>query len=290
MRKHKKIMAMAFAFFFAMLAEANVQAEEFASRKTGLDIVFVMDYSGSMKANDPGYIAKGMVKAFVDTVHSADIRIGFVAYNDRLLSSASVAPVYTNEERQELKELIDKDEYSGNTDIGMGLRYAYELIGQGEERDRAIVLISDGESDLTGSTTGRQLEDALQDIEYATAGCEDEGIPIYSIAFGEYDGNTELLEQASLRTGGQMYSVHRPEDLIEILYGIFTDSMAYDIEKIADGTYAAGTQDILLKLDELYIDELDVLLISPQDIGRVEVSYGKQHTEAVNLKTTQWRR
>ncbi len=284
MRKHKKIMAMAFAFFFAMLAEANVQAEEFASRKTGLDIVFVMDYSGSMKANDPGYIAKGMVKAFVDTVHSADIRIGFVAYNDRLLSSASVAPVYTNEERQELKELIDKDEYSGNTDIGMGLRYAYELIGQGEERDRAIVLISDGESDLTGSTTGRQLEDALQDIEYATAGCEDEGIPIYSIAFGEYDGNTELLEQASLRTGGQMYSVHRPEDLIEILYGIFTDSMAYDIEKIADGTYAAGTQDILLKLDELYIDELDVLLISPQDIGRVEVSYGKQHTEAVNLK------
>ena len=149
-------MAMAFAFFFAMLAEANVQAEEFASRKTGLDIVFVMDYSGSMKANDPGYIAKGMVKAFVDTVHSADIRIGFVAYNDRLLSSASVAPVYTNEERQELKELIDKDEYSGNTDIGMGLRYAYELIGQGEERDRAIVLISDGESDLTGSTTGRQ--------------------------------------------------------------------------------------------------------------------------------------
>nr|WP_289767839.1 vWA domain-containing protein [uncultured Acetatifactor sp.] len=284
MRKHKKIMAMAFAFFFAMLAAANVQAEEFASRKTGLDIVFVMDYSGSMKANDPGYIAKGMVKAFVDTVHSADIRIGFVAYNDRLLSSASVAPVYTNEERQELKELIDKDEYSGNTDIGMGLRYAYELIGQGEERDRAIVLISDGESDLTGSTTGRQLEDALQDIEYATAGCEDEGIPIYSIAFGEYDGNTELLEQASLRTGGQMYSVHRPEDLIEILYGIFTDSMAYDIEKIADGTYAAGTQDILLKLDELYIDELDVLLISPQDIGRVEVSYGKQHTEAVNLK------
>lgn len=284
MRKHKKIMAMAFAFFFALCAALNVQAEEFASRKNGLDVFFVMDYSGSMKANDPGYMAKGMVKAFVDTVHSADIRIGFVAYNDRLLSSASATSIYTSEERQALKELIDKDGYSGNTDIGLGLRHAYELIGQGEERDKAIVLISDGESDLTGSTTGRQLEDALQDMEYATARCEDEGIPIYSIAFGEYDGNTELLEQMSLRTGGQMYSIHKPEDLIEILYGIFTDSMAYDIEKITDGIYAAGIQDILLKLDELYVDELDVLLISPQDIGRVEVSYGTQDTEAINLK------
>lgn len=284
MRKHKKIMAMAFSFFLAVCVTAKAQAEEFASKKKGLDVVFVMDYSGSMKTNDPDGIAKGMVKAFVDTVHSADIRVGFAAYNDRLLSSSPLSPVHTDEERQELKEAIDKDGYSGNTDIGLGLRHAYELIGQEESRDKAVVLITDGETDLTGSTTGRQMEDAEQDMEYAVEGCKNEGIPIYSIAFGEYDGNKEALEQMSLDTGGRMYSVQRPEALIEILYGLFADNMAYSIEKITDGTYAAGQQDILLKLDEPYTDELDVLLISPQEIGPTEVSYGNLRIEAENIK------
>ncbi len=284
MRKHKKIMAIAFSFFLVVCMTAKVQAEEFASKKKGLDVIFVMDYSGSMKTNDPDGIAKGMVKAFVDTVHSADIRIGFAAYNDRLLSTSPLSPVCTGEERQELKELIDKDDYSGNTDIGLGLRYAYEVIGQEEGREKVVVLITDGETDLTGATTGRQMEDAEQDMEYAVEGCKNEGIPIYSIAFGDYDGNKEALEQMSLHTGGRMYSVQRPEALIEILYGIFADNMAYSIEKITDGIYAAGQQDILFKLDEPYADELDVLLISPQEIGLTEVSYGNRRIEAQNIK------
>ena len=81
-------------------------------------------YSGSMKTNDPEQTAQGMVKAFIDTVHSADIRIGFVAYNDRLLSTTSPISVGTNEERQVLRQLIDAHGYSGNTDIGLGLRNA----------------------------------------------------------------------------------------------------------------------------------------------------------------------
>ncbi len=105
-------------------------ADEYVSGKSGLDVIFVMDYSGSMKSNDPDHMAQGMVKAFVDTVHSADIRIGFVAYNDQLLSAMQPVTVETNEARQELKALIDKAGYSGNTDIGLGLKYAYDLVSR----------------------------------------------------------------------------------------------------------------------------------------------------------------
>lgn len=284
MRKYRKAMAIVFSFFLAFCAVANVRAEEFVSKKKGLDVIFVMDYSGSMKKNDPDFMAKGMVQAFIDTVHSTDIRIGFVAYNDKILAAASPTSVYTDAERQVLKELIDKTNYSGNTDIGLGLRYAYELIGQEEEREAAIVLISDGESDLAGSTTGRQLEDALLDMEYVASRCGDEGIPIYSVAFGKYGGDAEILEQMSYRTNGQMYSVQKPETLIEVLYGILADTRNYSIERIADGIYASGKQEILVKLDEPYVDELDVLLISPQTIGTVEISYGGQQIEGVNLR------
>lgn len=126
----------------------KAHAEEYVSEKNGLDVIFVMDYSGSMKSNDSEHIAQAMVKAFIDTVHSADIRIGFVSYNDRILSSASPVPVQTAEQRERLKQLINGVGYSGNTDIGLGLRYAEELLGQEDQRKKAIVLISDGESDL----------------------------------------------------------------------------------------------------------------------------------------------
>lgn len=284
MKKYKKIYGvLIFTNIFIIMFSLISHAEEYTSDKKGLDIIFVMDYSGSMKTNDPEHIAQGMVKAFIDTVHSADIRIGFVAYNDRLLSTTSPLSVATNEERKELKKLIDAAYYSGNTDTGLGLRYAHELITEETERKKVIVLISDGESDLKGSATGRVLENSLQDEEYVTQQCEEQGIPIYTIAFGRYDGNTASLEALSNRTQAQMYSVEEPAALIQILYGIFADNMDYSIEQITDSIYASGMQNIRLKLDEAYLDELDVLVISPQPIASVSVLYGEQTIEATNL-------
>lgn len=261
----------------------KAHAEEYVSEKNGLDVIFVMDYSGSMKANDSEHIAQAMVKAFIDTVHSADIRIGFVSYNDRILSSASPVPVQTAEQRERLKQLIDGVGYSGNTDIGLGLRYAEELLGQEDQRKKAIVLISDGESDLKGSETGRSLQNSEMDIEYALNQCREQNIPIYTIAFGTYDGDVQNLSKLSEQTGAQNYAVQAPENLIEILYGIFTTNMNYSIQEITTGIYSQGIQNIRVRLDGAYLDELDVLMISPQSIGSTAVLYGGRQIEPVNL-------
>lgn len=261
----------------------KAHAEEYASEKNGLDVIFVMDYSGSMKSNDPEHIAQVMVKAFIDTVHSADIRIGFVSYNDRILSSASPVPVQTAEQRERLKQLIGGAGYSGNTDIGLGLRYAEELIGQEKQRRKAIVLISDGESDLEGSETGRSLQNSEMDIDYVLGQCVEQDMPIHTIAFGAYDGNAQSLSELSKQTGAQDYAVQAPENLIEILYGIFTTNMSYSIQEITAGIYSQGTQNIRARLDGSYLDELDVLMISPQSIGNTMVLYGGRQVEPVNL-------
>lgn len=101
----KRLKAVSFLLSFLVFISASFCAsgEEIASGKNGLDVMFVMDYSGSMSANDPDHTAIGMVKAFIDTVHSADIRIGFVAYNDQIVSSAAPVSVRTQEERDSLK-------------------------------------------------------------------------------------------------------------------------------------------------------------------------------------------
>ena len=285
MRKWKKAVWLVIFFVLILGCNTNTYADEYPSEKSGLDVMFVMDCSGSMKSNDSEYIAQGMVKAFIDTVHSADIRVGFVAYNDRLLSTTFPLPVKSSGERQKLKQLIDEAGYSGNTDIGLGLRYAFDLIEQQQnDRKKAIILISDGESDLEGSQTGRNLQDSLADVEYAVQQCVKSEIPIYSIAFDDFDGNATVLKTLSEQTKAQMYTVKKPEDIIEILYGIFSDNTNYSIQKITDGIYASGIQNILLKLDEVYLDELDVLMISPQTIGSTNVFYGEESIDTVNLK------
>ena len=161
----KYTMVFILCLFLSVCSSFVVYAEEFTSIKTGLDVIFVMDYSGSMSINDSSNIAKGMVKAFIDTVHSADIRVGFVAYTDKILTSTSPMEIQTTEQRNALKTLIDQEKYSGSTDIGLGLSYGVKLLGENSERKQVIVLISDGETDLNGSNTGRTMAVSQMDME-----------------------------------------------------------------------------------------------------------------------------
>ena len=282
MKRLKRVLFVLFCFVF-LSSSQGVMAKEIRSEQNGLDVIFVMDYSGSMNANDPDHTASGMVKAFIDTVHSADIRIGFVAYNDRIVSSAAPVSVKTQEERDALKAQMDSAGYSGNTDIGLGLNYAYGLSGQETGRKRMIVLISDGESDLKGSKTGRSLEISNADLKNTVDACQSQGIPIYTVAFGKYDGSKEVLKEIAKETNAGNYTVEQPETLIDVLYGIFHSNMAYRIQEITNGIYGAGSQSIRVKLDDAYLDEMDVLMISPQQILDTTVVYGDQQIKPVNL-------
>ena len=282
MKRLKRVLFVLFCFVF-LSGSQRVMAKEIRSEQNGLDVIFVMDYSGSMNANDPDHTASGMVKAFIDTVHSADIRIGFVAYNDRIVSSAAPVSVKTQEERDALKAQMDSAGYSGNTDIGLGLNYAYGLSGQETGRKRMIVLISDGESDLKGSKTGRSLEISNADLKNTVDACQSQGIPIYTVAFGKYDGSKEVLKEIAKQTNAGNYTVEQPETLIDVLYGIFHSNMAYRIQEITNGIYGAGSQSIRVKLDDAYLDEMDVLMISPQQILDTTVIYADQQIKPVNL-------
>lgn len=59
--------------------------------------------------------------------------------------------------------------------------------------------------------------------------------------------------------------------------------MNYTIKKITDGIYTMGTQNIHITLDEPYLDEMDLLMISPQEIGLSRVLYGERTIEPVDL-------
>jgi len=289
--KRKKINQMPlliviFGICLAIFSRLEIIAEEINIQKTGLDVTFIVDVSGSMKTNDQNGMALEMVKAFLDTIHSGDIRMGFVAYSDEIVAIKELTPLSSQPRRDEFKELIDSIPYAGNTDIGLGLINGYELLTkekQNEERNRVMILISDGESDLKGSTTGRTIEQSEQDILAIVKNSKTDNIPIYTIAFGNYEGSSEVLGRISDETGAESYTAENPDLLMEVLYQILENNMAYRIQQFSEASYSGGIQEIHGILTDKYLDEINVLIISPQEIGETNILYGDKQIPVTKM-------
>lgn len=271
----KRVGTIILCFILSIAFSAQAYAKEFESRQSGLDVMFAIDSSGSMVSNDPGRMGMSMVKAFVDTVHIENIRIGFASYSDQVGQVVSPVSIGDPEARAALKAQLDAVTYSGDTDMGMGVEAALSAMPAQEGRKRILVVISDGETDLPGSRGRTEAESEAELLRCAQT-CASEGIPIYGVAFGQYEGSRDSLADLAARTGGGFYQVARPEDLIEILYGIFGSNLSYKIQPLASGIYGEGSQEIRVVLEEPYLDEMDLLLISSGPVGDTAIRYGEE--------------
>lgn len=278
----KMLRILLYCIILALFFPLTGYAEEIVPEKEQLEIIFVIDSSGSMKTNDPSKIGLDMVQAFIDTMQTQGIRIGYVAYNNEILSYSAPETIETAEKRNKLKDQISSITYSRDTDIGLGVSRACELFSDEENTRRMMVLISDGETDLPAGSL-RTVEQSNQELEYCISQCRDENIPIYTIAFGQYDGNITLLEKTAKETQAESYSAKNPEDLMEILYGIFQNNLFCRIQQFSNGTYAGGSQQITCVLDSVYVDEIDILLISSGAVGETMVQYGDKNLPLTNL-------
>ncbi len=99
--------------------------------------------------------------------------------------------------------------------------------------------------------------------------------PVYTIAFGSYEGSKRVLEQIATDTGAKKFYRTKSEALIEVLYGLFSHNLPYQIQQFSSGIYAGGKQEIRCVFDELYLDEMDVLMISPERLGIPQSCMGK---------------
>ena len=271
-----------FCVALSLLFPKTAYAEEIVPDKETMDVVFVIDCSGSMKTNDPSKMGLSMVQAFIDTVQTENIRVGYVAYNDSILAFSVPESIAASEKRELLKEEIGAITYGGDTDIGMGVSYAYGLFPTEENARQIMVLISDGETDLPRSSE-RTKEQSDLELEQCVRQCVDENVQIYTVAFGQYDGSKEYLNDIAAQTGAESYSAGGPEELIEVLYGIFQDSLTYKIQQFSSGTYAGGSQEIKCVLDAPYLDEINILLLSSEPVGETIVRYGTEEIPLTGL-------
>lgn len=259
---------------FCIVFSRRVSAREIVPKEKSLEIIFVIDSSGSMKVNDPSKISLEMVQAFLDTAQAKTVRAGYVAYNHSILSHSPPRAVDDIQEREKLKGEISSIEYSGDTDLGLGVSYAYKLFSGEENTDKIMVLISDGETDLPEGA-GRTVDQSNRELSRCVSRCREDGIRVYTVAFGEYQGNRDILENIAKETKAGSYPVKSPEDFMEVFRDIYQDNLHCRVQQFADGRYAGGSQSIRCVLDTHWQDEINILLLSPSGaVGGTTVQYG----------------
>jgi hypothetical protein len=176
-----------------VIAEAGTkEAVEYIDPALGtgkVELVLIIDSSGSMSWNDPDDTRKDHAKRFIDFARVGD-RIGIVDFDEDAVILANLTEISTDTQRRTLKSAIDKIDSSGATNIEDGLWKGLQVLDQGAVGNiKVAILLTDGQHN-TGP-----IGDAIK--QYAQR-----GIRLYTIALTG-DADEALLRSYAEQTGGR---------------------------------------------------------------------------------------
>ncbi len=211
-RPRSRVAALALALGSAALIVPSVAATE----PRPLDAVFVIDNSGSMKTNDPGFVTRRVVTDFAERL-SSESRLGIVLFDEEARLIEPLSPANGTQSAARWTANVASIDYRGLlTDSPAGIERAiYELKSRGRaEADKLIVFITDGIID-----TGDRQRDVERKRwltgDLASEG-ERAGVRIFGIALSE-EADVELIQALALATQGEYFRVYRASDIPGIL-------------------------------------------------------------------------
>ena len=175
------------------------------------DIVMMVDNSGSMKKNDPEFLAHRALETFVSSSEDYT-RVALISFDKNVNLSVPFTPL-TDTSRSLLFYAINEIDYSGPlTNSPQALEraiYEFALNGR-DDAEKSIVFITDGIVD-TGSKARDKLQEARMQNELSTLASK-LNIRIFGIAFADA-ANYPLIEELVSKTKGEYFRVLTAEEL-----------------------------------------------------------------------------
>lgn len=255
-----------------------------------LDVLFVIDNSGSMLKSDPNRLALSASNLFIDMCEDSNSRIGYVMYTDRIPSSQPLTDISSFS--QELKKAIASTRYQaiGSTDTALGLEKALELfkldaLDGKSQRKPVIILLSDGNTDLTDSKS-RTTQQSLAALEKVKGELANAGIPVYTIGFN-YDGKLDVQAMNNIAdtTGAMAQEATKADELPLILRRIYGDltganSISYPAIK------ATGQpQSVVIPIDNESIYKATITIMSKNSVKDISLKSPDGSTYSENDKS-----
>ncbi|MBN8216781.1 MAG: VWA domain-containing protein [Spirochaetes bacterium] len=214
------LLALALGLFAIGLMRPQWGRHSVTVERRGIDIVFVIDVSKSMLAEDikPSRLEKAKIEIdqFMDRL--AGDRAGLVAFAGSAFTLCPLTHDY-NAMKQFVGLLAPDIVARQGTDIGNALRVARRTFVDGAGKHKAIVLLTDGE-DFNPATRDE------------TAACAKDGIKIFTIGFGSRNGDPIPVKDDS----GKIVGYHKDASG-QIVVSRLDEKMLSEIAQKTDGRY-----------------------------------------------------
>ena len=224
-----------------------------------LDLVVVIDSSGSMNLSDEDKTALDAVRMLVNMMPAEDSRVGIISFN----TEASVLTKdpsgknalinlkdYTGIET--IRTVVSNIVYSGDTGIGNAVRAATDLLDQcsDESHTKAIILFTDGVNDFGYNKVALAAceDNEIEAIRWA----KNNGCYIYCVGY-DYttsDGKSSMgeggegiikLQNIADATGGVCKAINNISDIEQLLIEFLADVCDLNYKTVAtipgDGGY-----------------------------------------------------
>ncbi|MFS4468905.1 VWA domain-containing protein [Maribacter sp. 2210JD10-5] len=193
-------------------------------KREGVDIVFAVDVSKSMLAEDiaPNRIekAKRLVSEIINQL--ASDRIGIIAYAGQAYPQLPITTDY-GAAKMFLQSMNTDMLTSQGTAINEAIELATTFYDDEQQTNRVLFIISDGE-DHSGNTTLGAVEDALE-----------EGIRIYTIGVGKTKG-----APIPIKRNGIVQSLKK-DNQGEVVITKLNETVLEDISEEGNGKYINGS-------------------------------------------------
>lgn len=240
-KHHWKFGLLGLAFLSLVIALANPQLGRSYEKvkRSGIDLMIALDVSNSMLSDDekPNRLerAKLFVKRLIDELPGD--RIGLVAFAGNAVLQVPITSDYAAAQTL-LRAVNPRMIPRQGTAIGEAIRVADKGLGSGENKFKAILVISDGEN-LEGN--------ALQTVEEVT----EKGIIIHTMGVGTTRGGPIPI----LRSGG--IKDYKQDRQGSIIYTKLNEEMLKDVAAKGNGKYFHLEQGFK-EVDEL-VTEFDTM-------------------------------
>jgi len=194
------------------IPEQQAEMKSDANRPLEVDVLFLLDNSGSMIANDPQFITRDVVTKFLMNLKEG-FRVGMLIFDREATLIETLSGMDTAADVDRFMKSLDKIDYKGQfTNTPSGLERAiYELKSNGrEDAEKIIILLTDGIVD-----TGNKEQDTAGEAwlrDQLAMDCKKAGIRVFGIAFTEM-ADYRLIQTIALKTEGEYFRTFKSEDI-----------------------------------------------------------------------------
>lgn len=241
----------------------NAASEKYANR---MNVVFVMDASGSMKNTDGQGWRYEAVDLFLGLATNSGNYMGAVVFNDEIILRQDMQGIDGMESKTALSAQIRQAAVTGDTDIGKAIEQAVQMLDENRNPNlpSAVILLSDGNTDLPAAKGAEGLKKSQESKSNAIEAARQNDYPIYCVCLNANNGaNPVELQEVANATGGVFVEVKNAEDLKSVFNQFYSLIYSTDTIILADGKIPeSGELEISFEVPEIGVEEANIIIRS----------------------------